>query len=142
MHDGDYGVLRRRLSASLKRDAALHRLGQAERIGLGYAALRAALLVGRDQRRQKLGVALDFWNAWITARDTRWAQYDHVPAHLWPTLGLVVAADLEADRDVTDQQVRLAYDLSMTCQLPPGPMHSPLAGISDAAHDTVEPALG
>ena len=120
MHDGDYGALRTRLAASLKRDAALHRLGQPERIGLGYAALRAALLVGRDQRRQKLSVALDFWDAWITARDTQWVQYDHMPSALWPSLALVVAADLDADRDITDPRVRLAYDLSMNFQLPPG----------------------
>ncbi len=142
MHDGDYGALRTRLAASLKRDAALHRLGQPDRIGLGYAALRAALLVGRDQRRQKLGVALDFWDAWITARDTRWVQYDHVPADLWPTLALVVAADLHADRDVTDQRVRLAYDLSMTFQLPPGLLQGRLAGMSDASSGAAEHALG
>lgn len=118
MIDGDYVALRNRLSASLKRDAALHRLGQAERIGLGYAALRAALLTRGNQRRQKLGVALDFWDAWITARDTQWVQYDHIPPTLWPTLGLIVAADLDADRDITDQRVRMAYDLSMTFALP------------------------
>jgi hypothetical protein len=142
MHDGDYGALRTRLAASLKRDAALHRLGQPERIGLGYAALRAALLVGRDQRRQKLGVALDFWDAWITARDTRWAQYDHVPMRLWPTLALVVAGDLDADRDITDQRVRLAYDLSMTFQLPPSVLQSHLAGVSDGTRGAAEHAVG
>ena len=141
MHDGDYGALRARLAASLKRDAALHRLGQPERIGLGYAALRAALLVGRDQRRQKLGIALDFWDAWITARDTRWVQYDHMPQDLWPSLALVVAADLDADRDITDQRVRLAYDLSMTFQLPAGLRAKLPGGTSGSGRDTADHVL-
>jgi hypothetical protein len=120
MMERDFFAVQQRLATSLRRDAALHQLGRHAQLGQGYTELRAALPAPRTERTQRLRIALDFWEAWQLARDSDWRGFDHVPAGLWPELGLVVAGDLEADRDITDPRVRLAYDLSMTFQLPAG----------------------
>lgn len=130
MTEKDFFSAQQRLAASLRRDAALHRLGRHAQLGQGYTELRAALPALRTERTQRLRMALDFWEAWQLARDSDWRGFDHVPIGLWPMLGLVVASDLEADRDITDPRVRLAYDLSMTFQLPAG-LAASLAGATD-----------
>ena len=64
-----------------------------------------------------------------------------MPQDLWPSLALVVAADLDADRDITDQRVRLAYDLSMTFQLPANLRTTLAGGTTGAGRDTTDQAL-
>jgi len=120
MGESGYQTIRRRLSAVLRRDAGLHKLGRYEGIGAGYMELQSTLRYGGDQRYQKLIVALNFWDAWILARNTDWLEHDQFPESLWPLLALVVAADLDADRDITDPRVRRAFDLTATLELPKG----------------------
>lgn len=110
--------VRLRLAASLRRDAALHRLRRHAQMGGGYAELRASLPPARDPATLRLAVALDFWDAWLFARDGGWVVVDHMPPALWPSLALLVAADLAANRDITDPRVQMAYDLSMTFRAP------------------------
>jgi len=120
MGELEYLAIRKRLSAVLRRDAGLHWLKRYERIGDGYMDLQSALRFGGDQRYQKLIVALNFWDAWILARNTDWFEHDQIPESLWPVLGLIVAADLDADHDITDPRVRRAFDLAATFELPKG----------------------
>lgn len=118
MGESEYLAIRKRLSAVLKRDAGLHKLKRYERIGAGYMDVQSTLRFGGDQRYQKLIVALNFWDAWILARNTDWLEHDQIPEFLWPVLALVVAADLDADRDILDPRVRRAFDLTATFELP------------------------
>jgi len=118
MGESEYQTIKKRLSAVLKRDAGLHQLKRHEGIGAGYMDLQSTLRHGGDQRYQKLIVALNFWDAWILARNTDWLEHEQIPEFLWPALALVVAADLDADRDITDPRVRRAFDLTATLELP------------------------
>lgn len=110
--------MRGRLSALLKRDAGLHRLRRYEPIGSGFLELQSALKHGGDHRYRKLITALRFWDAWILARNTDRLEHDHIPEDLWGRLALTVAADLDADRDISDPRVQSAFDLTSTLELP------------------------
>lgn len=118
MGESEYLTIRKRLAAVLKRDAGLHQLKRYEGIGAGYMDVQSTLRFGGDQRYQKLIVALNFWDAWILARNTDWLEHDQIPEFLWPALALIVAADLDADRDITDPRVRRSFDLAATFELP------------------------
>ena len=67
------------------------------------------------------------------------------PAHTWTAESLTGLArlvrDLDADRDITDQRVRLAYDLSMTFQLPANLRTTLAGGTTGAGRDTTDQAL-
>lgn len=116
--DDPYDPLRRRLAAAIKRDASLHKLRRYEGIGKDFLEFRSALRHGGDHRYQKLVVAVQFWDAWILARNTDWLEYDHIPEVTWGELANNVAADLAADRDIGDPRVRAAFDLTSTLELP------------------------
>ncbi len=118
MGESEYLAIREQLSAVLKRDAGLHKLKRYERIGAGYMEVQSTLRFGGDQRYQKLIVALNFRDAWILARNTDWLEHDQIPEFLRPALALVVAADLDADRDITDPRVRRAFDLTASLERP------------------------
>ena len=118
MRESVYDDIRNRLSAMLKRDAGLHKLRRYEQIGAGFMEMHSALTQGGDHRYQKLIVALKFWDAWILARNTDWLEHDHIPEALWGTLALRVAADLDADSEISDPRVRSAFDLTSTFELP------------------------
>jgi|LNFM01.1.fsa_nt_gb hypothetical protein len=116
--DAQYDTLRRRLAAALKRDASLHKLHRYDKLGDGFLDFRSQLRQGGDQRYQKLVVAMQFWDAWIMARNTDWLEYAHIPEATWGDLADTVVADLLADRDVTDARVLAAFDLTSTLELP------------------------
>ena len=118
MTDPQYDGLRERLANALQRDATLHKAGQYDKLGEGFLELHAALRQGGDHRYQKLIVAIQFWDAWILARNTDWLEYDHIPEAVWGELGEKVAADLHADRNIVDPRVRAAFDLTSTLELP------------------------
>lgn len=113
-----YADIRRRLAAAIKRDASLHKLRRYEHLGKDFLEFRSALRQGGDERYRKLVVAIQFWDAWILARNTDWLEYDHIPEQSWGLLADIVAADLLADRDIEDARIRAAFDLSSTLELP------------------------
>lgn len=118
MKSREYEDLRGRLVTLIKRDADLHQRHRYEQIGSGFIEMQSALKHGGDHHYRKLIVALKFWDAWILARNTDWLEYDHIPEALWGELAVGVAADLEADRDITDPRVLSAFDLTTTLELP------------------------
>ncbi|MGQ0658681.1 MAG: hypothetical protein ACT4NU_11420 [Chromatiales bacterium] len=127
MTEDSYDAIRERFAALLRRDAALHRQGQFQKLGADFMALQSQLRHGGDERYRKLLVALSFWDAWILGRNTDWLENCHVEVDAWPRLADVVAADLEADCDITDSDVIKAFDLSSTLELPKqlGPKREP-----------------
>jgi len=116
MGESECQTIRNPLSALFKRDAGLHQLKRQESIGAGYMVLRSTLRHGGGRRYQKLIVALNFWDPWILARNTVWLEHEQIPE--FPRPALVVVADLDADRDITDPRVRRAFDLTATLELP------------------------
>lgn len=116
--DPQYDPIRKRVAAAIKRDASLHKLRRYDKIGDGFLDLRSLLRQGGDHRYQKLVVAMQFWDAWILARNTDWLEYDHIPEAVWGELADTVAGDLMADRDISDPRVRATFDLTSTLELP------------------------
>jgi hypothetical protein len=114
----EYDRIRIRLTEALKRDSVLHESRRYEELGRDFLKFESRLRQGGDHRFEKLIVALRFWDAWILARNTDWLEHDHIPERLWGTLAKAVAADLDADRDVSDPRVRASFDLSTTLELP------------------------
>ncbi len=113
-----YDNLRERLATALERDARLHEAGQYERIGQGFLDFQSVLRLGGDERYRKLVVALNFWDAWILARNTDWLEHDSIDERSWARLAAMVAADLRADRNVSEPHVRARFDLASTLELP------------------------
>ncbi len=116
--DAEYDPIRKRLAAAIKRDAALHKLRRYDKIGEGFLDFRSQLRQGGDQRYQKLVVAMQFWDAWILARNTDWLEVEHIPEATWAALADTVVGDLLANREITDTRVRAAFDLTSTLELP------------------------
>ena len=54
----------------------------------------------------------------LLARNTDWLEHDHVSEHLWPTLALIAATDLDAERDIVDPRIVGTFDLSTTLEIP------------------------
>lgn len=133
MNDNVYHTLRQRLAAMLKRDALLQTLGQHDKIGANFLETQSRLKSGGDQRYHKLIVAMNFWDAWIMARNMDWMEHEHLLEADWPRLAVAVAVDLAADRDISDPRVKAAFDLTSTLELPkhygPNREACPLDGI-------------
>ena len=125
MADSDYDRIRTGLAQALKRDAILHERARYLDIGKGFLNLRSLLRHGGDHRYQKLIVAIKFWDGWILARNTDWLEYPDIPERRWSDLAKTVAADLEADREISSFQVRAQFDLEGTLELPKQVLRSP-----------------
>jgi hypothetical protein len=106
-------------------------------VNLGPVAGREGVaLVGRtlselrqegDAQYQKRHCALDFWNGWIFAHGTDWVEHQQFPRDAWPALARSVAADLLADREISEPRVRLEFDLTATLRLPKEYLRNPWA---------------
>lgn len=125
MAEPDYHKIRINLAQALKRDALLHERAKYMDIGQGFLNLRSLLRHGGDHRFQKLIVAMKFWDGWILARNTDWLEYPDIPERRWSELAKTVAADLEADREISSFQVRAQFDLEGTLELPKQLLRSP-----------------
>lgn len=126
MIEDQYHAIRQQLAALLRRDAALHKLGQYQKIGADFLGVQSQLQHGGDKRYRKLIVALKFWDAWILARNTDWMEHMNVNEEDWPRLAECVVADLDADREITEQEVLDSFDLTTTLPLPhAGPRRRP-----------------
>ena len=106
-----YAVARDYLVAALTRDAAAHEAGRYREIGGGFDrtpdfdAIDAERPRGEGPGARRLRLAIDFWGGWIDARNHGWRYYEPIREADWPALARRVAADLAADRDVTDPVV-------------------------------------
>ena len=121
MAEADYDRTRLNLAQCLKRDAALHKQGKYWDIGQGFLNLRSLLRHGGDHRYKKLLVAMSFWDGWILARNTDWLEYADIPERRWADLAASIVADLVADREISNFEVRSQFDLEGTLELPKGP---------------------
>jgi len=127
MAQSRYQILRERLAEALVHAAEHHAAGRFDRLGEGYEALEAELRQEGDLQYRTLHCALNFWDGWIFAHGTGWVEHQQFPRDAWPTLARSVAADLVADREISDPRVRFEFDLTGTLQLPREYLRNPWA---------------
>ena len=111
-----YAEARDALVTQLRQDAAAHEAGQYDSIGRRFDAVEHRFPRGTAPELGRLHVALTFWDGWANARNHGFPS-GPIRATDWPRLARAVAADLEADRDITDEVVLKHFDVVAHPQL-------------------------
>lgn len=106
-----YSTVRDALVLHLREDAAAHEAGRVDAVGRRFDAVERLLLRGNAPELRKLHVALTFWDGWIDARNAGWPSSIDIALAEWPTLARAIAADLEADREISDPRVLARFDV-------------------------------
>src|SRR5688500_16633495 len=105
-----YAEARDALVRQLRLDADAHEAEQYDAVGRRFDALEHRFPVGTAPELGRLHIALTFWDGWVHARNHGWPSGPIASAE-WPRLARIVAADLEADRDPTDEKLLRHFDL-------------------------------
>jgi hypothetical protein len=95
--------------SALRRDAAAQETGRVEEIGADYDEFDENLPRDGGPEFDKLHIALWFWDEWVYARDHQWRTPVPARERTWPRLARSIAAQIEADMDVTDPAVLSAF---------------------------------
>jgi hypothetical protein len=105
-----YEQARDTLVGELRANAADHEAGRYDAIGRRFDRVEHEFPTGTAPELGPLHIALAFWDGWIDARNNGWPRG---PIELtdWPVLAQRVAADLAADRPITDPTVLARFDL-------------------------------
>lgn len=98
------------LIAQLRKDAEAHDAAQYDAVGRRFDAVEHRFPSGTAPELGKLHIALTFWDGWVHARNHGWPPGPIVVTE-WPQLAREVAADLEADRDITSAKVLEHFDI-------------------------------
>ncbi len=104
------------LVQQLRANAADHEAERYDSIGRQFDRIEHEFPTGTAPELARLHIALTFWDGWIDARNNGWPR-GPIALGDWPTLARRVAADLEADRDITDPMVLSRFDLVRHPQL-------------------------
>jgi hypothetical protein len=105
-----YANARDTLVNELRANALDHEAERYDAIGRRFDRLEHDFPTGTAPELARLHIALAFWDGWIDARNNGWPRGPVGPTD-WPILARRVAADLEADRDITDPIVLARFDL-------------------------------
>jgi hypothetical protein len=105
-----YDAARDALSHHLLNDAAAHQAERYDEIGRRFDGLEDKLPRGSDPQLTKLHVAMTFWDGWIDARNNGWPDGAGFKQAEWPVVAREIAADLMADRDITNPRVTSRFD--------------------------------
>jgi hypothetical protein len=111
-----YAEARDALVTQLRQDAAAHEAERYDSIGRRFDAIEHQFPRGTAPELGRLHIALTFWDGWVHARNHGFPS-GPVKMGDWPRLARAVAADLEADRDITDETVLKQFDLVAHPQL-------------------------
>ncbi len=106
-----YAAARDQLIDQLLSDAVAHEAERYDEVGRRFDDVERVLPHGGPPELGRLRVALTFWDGWIGARNRGWPPISSIAKKEWPVLARIVAADLEADRDVTDMRVVARFDV-------------------------------
>ena len=107
-----YAAARDALVEQLLGDAAAHGAGRYDELGRRFDSVERKFPRGSAPELTRLRVALTFWDGWIDARNRGWPLSERIGRAEWPALARGVAADLAADREITDARVRALFDSS------------------------------
>ena len=105
-----YAETRDALVTQLLQDAAAHEAGQYDAVGRRFDALEYRFPTGTAPELGRLHIALTFWDGWVHARNHGFPPGPITEAD-WPGLAREVAADLAAERDITNEKVLLHFDI-------------------------------
>ena len=105
-----YEETRDALVTQLLQDAVAHEAGQYDSIGRRFDALEYRFPTGTAPELGRLHIALTFWDGWVHARNHGFPP-GPIAESEWPQLARSVAADLEANRDITAETVLLHFDI-------------------------------
>jgi hypothetical protein len=100
----------------LREDAVLHEAEKYDSVGRRFDTIEHHFPRGTAPELGKLHIALTFWDGWIDARNNGWPG-GPIPVEEWPVLARNVAADLEADRDITNPMVLARFDIVANAKL-------------------------
>jgi hypothetical protein len=87
----------------LSQAADSHCSGKFSVIGEAFDKFDQRLPRTHDPRFKKLLIALNFWDGWCDARNHEWQYYSGIQKDDWPQLARLVVADLESDREITNE---------------------------------------
>lgn len=105
-----YAETRDALVTQLLEDAAAHEAGRYDSIGRRFDALEHRFPTGTAPELGRLHIALTFWDGWVHARNHGFPP-GPVTEKEWPGLARSVVADLQADRDITNEKVLRHFDI-------------------------------
>ncbi|HSQ03707.1 MAG TPA: hypothetical protein VLN59_06720 [Burkholderiales bacterium] len=105
---------REAIAGELLADAIAHEHARFDEIGRRFDSLERTMPPGNDGDLATLRIALTFWDGWIDARNQGWQQSRSIQPQEWPVLARGVAADLMADRKISDARIRSRFDAA-TC---------------------------
>ncbi|MEO5588410.1 MAG: hypothetical protein ABIS03_02400 [Gemmatimonadaceae bacterium] len=106
----DYSQARDAITMHLRQDADAHEAANYDAIGRRFDAVEHQFPTGIAHELGRLHIALTFWDGWIHGRNHGWPP-GPIATGDWPALAREVAADLEADRDVTNPDVLRNFDI-------------------------------
>ncbi len=107
-----YAAARDSLVEQLLRDAAAHDAERYDEVGRRFDSLEREFRQRDAPELTRLHVALAFWDGWIDARNRGWLPAGGISKADWSLLARGVAADLTADRAITDARVCARFDAS------------------------------
>jgi len=105
-----YHAAREAIAEQLLGDATAHENARFDEIGRRFDTLERAFPYGSNRELVKLRIALTFWDGWIDARNRGWQTTRGIQPNEWPALARGIAADLVADREITDARARSHFD--------------------------------
>jgi hypothetical protein len=105
-----YAEARDALVTNLREDADAHDAENYDAIGRRFDAVEYRFPRGTEPELGRLHIALAFWDGWVHARNHGWPP-GPIGTTRWPTLARAIAADLQADRDLVNDDVLAQFDL-------------------------------
>ena len=105
-----YEEAKQEMINALLQAAAAHEAGRLALIEIpSYDLLDFGLPRDAGPEFDKLLGALEFWGGWIDSRNHDWQYYDGIGAKDWPRLARTIVADLDADKEITDEVVLATF---------------------------------
>ncbi len=105
-----YAEARDTLVTQLLQDAAAHEVGQYDAVGRRFDAVEHRFPTGTAPELGRLHIAITFWDGWAHARNHGWPS-GPIAEDEWPGLARAITADLQADRDLTNEKVLRHFDI-------------------------------
>jgi hypothetical protein len=105
-----YAEARDALVMHLRQDADAHEAENYDAIGRRFDAVEYRFPRGTEPELGRLHIALAFWDGWVNARNHGFPP-GPIGIAQWPELARAVAADLQADRDLANDDVLAQFDL-------------------------------
>src|SRR5207244_6345597 len=99
-----YAAARDTLVKELRANAVDHEAEHYDAIGRRFDRVEHQFPTGTAPELGRLHIALTFWDGWIDARNNGWPRCP-IDIGDWPALADKVAADLAADRDISNSMV-------------------------------------